>query len=685
MHDAFEQRHLNRLPARFRSIARLLATSSEPHDFAQFEALIHADPRSHILLLPLYWIFLDPARIPPPTALESPSPLEGFALHAAFLALSGSAKAMEVQRRLDHAQWFHGDQVQLPYRELWPRLWRWACFVQQNWALIPASYCHKHSCNESSIIASLLRFTVTAFNIHSPNDANFAIREPGFLRVVFRHWSLRLAQSSDRIPEDLDLSCAFLNLPRGSLDEIISGVGGSLNDVARLFASHIRIYAKELERRPLRARWSPADRVFTQIRGTIGSINNLVPGHAPESATRAQPGPFIEIFLSYLNPRTLVRMAHRLVAYDTSRYTSGEIYGWGTVMRDAIFILGLLLIRSRRSVRIALRHELISVLVRASSRDDGRKPESVADAVNDIIKEVLCPATLFSSINQLLQTSFADIHQLLSSTQFLNSPSQKYSSQLLDMVQVNSLPQVAARALNQANYGICNSSKCLKIANKAQLRRCANCRVSLYCSSDCQRFDWRQGMHRATCLTFLVTAQATALRFSLPELADMHAAMTYHHQNHTAGYYFAIAMHTIGRTTPTPYFVVVDFANHNWQRGIGPLVFALSAVTVDSDSPLTEIREYFPAGAMDAWLARAEECSDRMELHVLRFAIGNAAQFVVMPFCFSGDRQFLIDTGRDFLRQEEQKSGGVTLEGFRRRWESVKVPEDFQWFYQKAF
>ncbi|KAK7051738.1 hypothetical protein R3P38DRAFT_2857163, partial [Favolaschia claudopus] len=48
-------------------------------------------------------------------------------------------------------------------------------------------------------------------------------------------------------------------------------------------------------------------------------------------------------------------------------------------------------------------------------------------------------------------------------------------------------------------HRVCSNAKCAMVAEKTNFRRCSACSVSLYCSTVCQRQDWRLGQHLDYC------------------------------------------------------------------------------------------------------------------------------------------------------------------------------------------
>jgi hypothetical protein len=62
-----------------------------------------------------------------------------------------------------------------------------------------------------------------------------------------------------------------------------------------------------------------------------------------------------------------------------------------------------------------------------------------------------------------------------------------------------------------------NHPQCGEIRTKAEFMRCGGCHAVYYCSSNCQREDWRHGRHHAQCNMIPALSFGEVVSFSFSE------------------------------------------------------------------------------------------------------------------------------------------------------------------------
>ncbi|KAJ7095062.1 hypothetical protein C8R44DRAFT_890182 [Mycena epipterygia] len=231
-HPAVDLQNVRRLPLSQRRVALAACGISRSYHNLQLAAtLVKSSTDSHkILFLPVFYAILDPARIPTPADLESLQPDTRASVTCASLALEVIFDII--------------DPVSKKYEEpddvgptLWSRIWPWIFFMHEYREYLGASSIFRKP-------EAYTRFLLFLADIYDPQPVRDIISAtPGVRVLLATTWTL-LPKSSG---EAYEICLWFLVGIVGSLAftdplhfaEMVDGVGGTLDDLARLMMRHL--------------------------------------------------------------------------------------------------------------------------------------------------------------------------------------------------------------------------------------------------------------------------------------------------------------------------------------------------------------------------------------------------------------------------------------------------------------
>ncbi|KAK7058163.1 hypothetical protein R3P38DRAFT_2599778 [Favolaschia claudopus] len=472
MHPDLRLSNLDKLPIMKRRLAKSMTTIPlERLALAQFALFIKDTPA--IVLngyLPVFYFLLDPARIPPVDGLDSLAPTTHCDLWSGFISLSGI---------------FCSRPSHQTFKDLWPRVSAWSYYI----------FHHED-------------FMCSALGLDSMKQFYFRMmRYLSDMATSAHHTTLILADSNSHVlaaraysyftaPRDfLDhrhvLNTIRIVLSNGgvTLDNIFEGIRGDLSDFAHLITRQCEVAVP-----PSSTEMDVNELCHLAIAlSIVGRIDNV--GAAREKHETSEHGsgprhPLCAALVSLGFIRTLTVGALTLSSLEFDELN-------GVILTQCLCFLQVCLEQDEGTsgLETALRYGLLDVLLVASRRKDSRA--DLLGNVRNILMAILMPSTvryhLLGDMEKFLAPSIVGEAEQLSLSTELSSAWGSFASTFRARNQLRKL--FDAGELQQCD-SLCHN--CGFILPKIKFRCCSQCRWALYCSPQCQEFDWRS-RHRVLC------------------------------------------------------------------------------------------------------------------------------------------------------------------------------------------
>ncbi|KAJ7862053.1 hypothetical protein B0H13DRAFT_2282373 [Mycena leptocephala] len=278
-------------------------------DLKRVQDLVDSASQSQkILFLPVFFVALDPTRIPSAEELEFLHPDTRSQLACALLALSGALMLIiELNLLMDS--------------EIGPTLWPrvWVYFIYEHHEHLPAAHIRVHE-------EIYIQFLIYVAHIYGNCSVSKVISSTsGFRLVLAKAWGILPEVEQPALENCLYYLAGFMNVldfdDPVQFTEIIDGAGGTLDDLARLVVWYIHTVVK--------GPWK---------RGTLGlyirSLVRFIQGFSPKpTALRPQ---FMETLRHHkFDSPFVVAMATLLVGTGHRRITSHVVQDAGTSFKHA--------------------------------------------------------------------------------------------------------------------------------------------------------------------------------------------------------------------------------------------------------------------------------------------------------------------------------------------------------------
>ncbi|KAJ7138914.1 hypothetical protein C8R46DRAFT_1200970 [Mycena filopes] len=221
MHPALHIRNIEKLPVTVRTAAvRAVAHDSSLDDLKRIRELVDIVPTEQkILLLPVFFMHLNPAAIPSLDHMDMQSAADKKALEFGMLSVDGLHRIRTRPQNIGP--------------DLWSHAWPWFIFLLTHWDNLPFRVCGEVTyCTEFLFFAGSLHDHAATRKV--------MLAAPGFRVMVGR--ALSFLPRLTMLPVGLfemvlnDL-CGFLNDEAVAtvehLDDLILGAGGSIQDLGR--------------------------------------------------------------------------------------------------------------------------------------------------------------------------------------------------------------------------------------------------------------------------------------------------------------------------------------------------------------------------------------------------------------------------------------------------------------------
>ncbi|KAJ7440064.1 hypothetical protein B0H11DRAFT_2293074 [Mycena galericulata] len=478
MHPILELSNLSQAPIAYRSIATA-AVNSSSRAFVNLQILAdrHRNtslPPSHIL--PVVYETLNPVLIPDIHRLDSalPLPIVGRVIMV--------LETLNIMLR----------EKQVPieaFSDLWPRLFLWWDFME--------TYRLSHPDLRMYPRGRLLAlFTDATYHFHVDNSTVELIQITRGLRTLLaRAWSFFFESGNPFDHVGLIPICDLVNEDAnaddpGNFDELLLGVEGGMADLAVLVVKHLNSVLD----------YPTAKEVYLPVylSAPMGIIRQTT---------------YNVEFLSVLLEQGLVVAITALIAKFASKPEANDIL-------TSCFIALIPSIQAVPAypwIEQALRAGILRAITAFRPPLDSDSGGRLSEHIGLFLWGGLSLTLVYFPVLIEVKRTLADVKLLAATAAFQASP---VISQWRDFVAVAD-KHIACLNYHLSDYHtsfqICNNDECDVIAVKHTTRRCSACQLAHYCSASCQRFDWRQGNHRADC------KRLASHRLSDPEHLSAHS------------------------------------------------------------------------------------------------------------------------------------------------------------------
>ncbi|KAJ7673953.1 hypothetical protein DFH06DRAFT_1467324 [Mycena polygramma] len=409
-------------------------------------------------IFPTYYL-LDPTRIPSSEELEASAPDTIYAIKWGVFVVGV----------LFDVQVPPGAGV-----DLWPRVWSWV-----NFELLFHSVMGQFGVrlpSEAELCVSLITFS-GELGTHEPTHQVIATT-PGLQAFVVRAWVFILrANSYDTEARNAVIGDIFGFLDPTCFDEIIAGAGGTLQDLVAVVTAHLNMAILDLD-----------ETLPEEPLSHLGKVLNFTVDF--DKARSPLRRPLCSALIDGGLMETITRIA-RAVIYGTQPVTKAVL--------DICLVLlcDMLLIESGyRKLREAIHAGLLLAVLRGAQRNVS---SNINRSLLLLLVDILPAATVNCNVLADIGTAHMALEGPFSAEGFdpeVWNAWNAFSETLLERLDV--LRTFDTRA--NVSLKACDNMDCNIIKEKIQLRRCSGCRDLLYCSRECQRFDWGEGGHRDQCV-----------------------------------------------------------------------------------------------------------------------------------------------------------------------------------------
>ncbi|KAJ7676657.1 hypothetical protein DFH06DRAFT_1317276 [Mycena polygramma] len=228
MHPTLRIENLGRLPFPFQRFADAACTPAriiEDIMCTQY-ALTLIKPAERVGLLPVFYLNLDPGRMPSADQIDRFTPTTRTDITSAAFSL---VTILQI------------DAPRAVALEMWPRIWSWFNFIDTYRDYFPDTELP----SQKNLFTYFLVFTRHLYEDRSAYSG--LLSTAGFARTIVKAWTfLSTLEETNLVARVLgDLSLFMLDTTEGltpeNLDEVLEGAGGSFDDLARLMLTFLRL------------------------------------------------------------------------------------------------------------------------------------------------------------------------------------------------------------------------------------------------------------------------------------------------------------------------------------------------------------------------------------------------------------------------------------------------------------
>ncbi|KAJ7123966.1 hypothetical protein C8R43DRAFT_39634 [Mycena crocata] len=459
VHPSLHVRNIDLLPPGRRVRAHAATRFSEPREtIREVCDIVEKIPKEQaILLLPVLYANLDASRIPAPHQLDrliGTSDLDELLLRP-MLSLRTLEKIPGIPPGA--------------FADLWPPVWNWIQFMFTYQEFFDGISEREIGVQLLSLIslfssdkamAKLIRFT------------------PRVRIVVARTWSLLVVADGIPIPNVwVQNLCNFLTCDTSyplHVEELLEGVGGTFKDLGSVVVRHIHGF--------MPPRQPPSSLSFFFFTTVIMFLVKLR-GVAPED----------ELWPALLNEglaRILPLAMHTLLEAKLANFEDMA----HTIHGQCFLIMKSLLDAASDPwwTVAALQAQFLRVLVLSASPPDPWKP---LDVKHFFLRVKLPTALVYRSVILQMERAVKDVGDLAATSAFRTSSIFDDWVKLVELVNERVALVRSWDADGYESRRACDDPECCEIRKETEFRRCSGCLGRYYCSTQCQRQDWKREHH----------------------------------------------------------------------------------------------------------------------------------------------------------------------------------------------
>ncbi|KAJ7624099.1 hypothetical protein DFH06DRAFT_1230358 [Mycena polygramma] len=573
VHQLLEPKNLSSLPPAFQRLA-LSAAEGSWNDLKGLLQLLNTtgDSETWVSCLPVFYANLDTAGIP-----KDHDDIGSDPVRCAILALS-------ILCHMKGAYATAGSYM-------WPRMWAWCDFLHTNRALIGAHH------RTDDVSADLLLFV--ACLRQDSKTATMMGQTPGVRGVLMDGW----AALSDMSAGDSDGFAYLSTLLRDFMDadlsenfeEILDAADGPIG-LALLVVKYIKHFMPA-------GRIALTEKVLFLYDGILTFTTQILDG--PGGLTR------LDIATALLDAGIVQPLTAVLCAMSESTLILqevGPLLDCFEVLKHIFMVPG-----AHKAIADAIGAGLLHGIAHSIVVCEGSEGLETS-ALWKLVTIDLPATTVYRSVLVQMEP------RLLELDEFTKSRASQRTAVCHDWLTFVGLARERITVMNDRTEDClpsrkaCDNMECGLIREKTEFKRCAHCRGVYYCSSDCQKRDWRSG-HRDTCNSLRIS------RFRVSDISAQDVSFLrklFHKDSHLLETPEKLrARLDLMRCHPDePTVSVLDYRNSSCSSYITTLALART----------TDRRREI---CWDEHIARAARSGGRMELHVMHiFEAGRMRQFM---------------------------------------------------------
>ncbi|KAK6969151.1 hypothetical protein R3P38DRAFT_3147655 [Favolaschia claudopus] len=476
MHPDLRVSNLDRLPLARRLLAKSLIADTSLTLLTQLSnSMREASHRPARIkeFLPVFYILLDPARIPELEALDILDPNTYGNLWGGIISLDCLSLS-----RLSFSI----------FPDLWPRISAWSLFLVTHEGFLSGVFG-----SEQTRRASLQIMEFCGYMAQNAANKASILSSPTSRVLAMHSWA---CFSPTNIPKHQHSHRLIYNIiveGKFGWDDIPERLAGSVSDLARLIMRQCEHIV------PLKSAQSNVD-LNCDKRHLLVIAFALVVHLDGIDDEQAHEFPLLAALVRRGFVKTVTITARAVSTGNvpcSSHRTPNELPYCLTFLREVFRIS-----KGNREIRMALRCEVLPTLLELSRREQHR---SLAEnsTVRGLV-DALTQCTVFYHILGDLSKYLAEIDDRID--EYLSKLPVDYQDGDLANSWRTLQKAVAERMYYRTVFdsekspslGVCGNAECGIIADKKKLRRCSSCRGVMYCSRQCQALDW-QSRHRSSC------------------------------------------------------------------------------------------------------------------------------------------------------------------------------------------
>ncbi|KAJ7459567.1 hypothetical protein B0H11DRAFT_2059038 [Mycena galericulata] len=483
MHESLRVKNLSKLPPALRIRAkRALEAEGTFDDLTGFLARlleIQGAQYSLAAALPVLFAHLDPARIP--SVAEFDAMLSSPDRHPELSRVVSATMSLHmISRMLTDSQ--------LPpaaYVDLWPRLYSWMTFTDLYWDYIPRHWEELSFSTAETRAASAI--IILALGQHA-STTDVVRKSPGVRAILVRYWSTIVRNDGMIVREglapldgwhDIYSILVFLTEDEANmsqhLDEMVDGVGGSQDELARLLVKQINDAAAALS----------SDMAAISLTAVLALISVRSKDTQRFNATMRSHG-LIPALVNAI--RVPENRNHRL---DIGHVVLG--FGFLNVCFEEQSGL--------QCITEALDRGLLDLIITLGLTSRQTEPSDSYNCIHllhKLLRSILPGYLVYYPVAVRLKKHYPHASSLAATADFAKCAIFNLWTDFAKIAEQTLLALDFFESGRWISSTACENMKCLQIDRKSKFKSCAGCSLAYYCSPECQKHDWAAG-HRLWC------------------------------------------------------------------------------------------------------------------------------------------------------------------------------------------